>query len=62
MAAFFEKKEADLSGKKNRSGKKPSTTDRKTGGPKGKVNGNHTETKVGDAVENGERETTPDAE
>jgi hypothetical protein len=62
MAAFFEKKEADLSGKKNRGngGKKPSATDRKSG--KEKVNGNHSDAKVDGAVENGEKETTPDPE
>ena len=66
MAAFYEKKEADLSGKKNRGsgGKKTSSTDRKSGASKGKVNGNHTETttKVENTVEIGEKETTQDAE
>ena len=68
MNLFMEKKEADLSRKKNSrtpggsgGGKKPST-DRKG---KGKVNGNHTENKSEDGVvvaENGEKEESPEAE
>jgi hypothetical protein len=66
MTAFNEKKEADLSGKKNstpRSGRKPPATDRKGKG-KEKVNG-HAETKQENgsdiAEENGEKEETPEA-
>ena len=65
MAAFYEKKDADLSGKRNRGsgGKKASSTDRKNGAAKGKVNGNHTETtKVENDIGNEEKETTHDAE
>ena len=74
MTLFFEKKEADLSGKKNsrtgggNGGRRPASTDRKG---KGKVNGDHSETKTdetpGSTTEAGDaadsvKEQSPEAE
>lgn len=69
MSVFFEKKEADLSGKKNSSsrsnGRKAVSTDRKGKG-KEKVNGNHAEVKAdessdGVGIESEDKEGTPEA-